>query len=525
MNEPLTVINEFDDIAILESNQSGVYDCSDAIFKCPMDFTGRSIKLYSFRNSIFEDVVHFDNIQFSDNNIQFQNTTFKNDVFFKNVRVAGNINFNNSEFLGIAYFDNFKVDLTSSFEGVNFKGLVVFDNSIFGQISNFSKSYFEKEVRFCNAKFLKEVNFSQSIFNNNLNFSKAQFNQEVLFEKTRFLGETDFSNVELKWHVKYALAEFSGITSFKNAKFLYASNFYGAVFNKETNFVNANFQRATFNKSKFQGSTYFDYAQFSDDALFDEIELTGDLQFKRVQFLNFTNFRIISNGTGILNFESSSFDKLLDLRQSHISNVILTNALFKGIVNFTDGQFNKMNLTGAVFKEVGLFKNCSIDQADRETFRIAKHELLKINNKIDALLYHKKEMMAYWEELCQSKWYQNRAEKFILIMNRISNGFGLNWWRGIVFTGLTALIFFIPYLLCLKNPYFQWGWESWSAFWEVTGQTVKYYVEFFYAAHKLDFMEQYEPRGIAYVLDMVGRVFITYGYYQTIQAFRKYGRW
>ena len=77
---------------------------------------------------------------------------------------------------------------------------------------------------------------------------------------------------------------------------------------------------------------------------------------------------------------------------------------------------------------------------------------------------------------------------------------------------MVALLFFIPYLLCLKNPYFDWGWESWPDFWEVLGKTTKYYIQFFYAGHKFNFMERYDPRGFAYILDMVGRIFITYGY-------------
>ncbi|MCD4665732.1 MAG: hypothetical protein K8R68_10730, partial [Bacteroidales bacterium] len=226
-----------------------------------------------------------------------------------------------------------------------------------------------------------------------------------------------------------------------------------------------------------------------------------------------------------IDFYLSTFRKNVEIIDSKINNSSFQSVLFEQPANFTGTCLTKTNFVGTAFKEFGLFKNCNIEIANRETFRIVKHELLKLNNKIDALIYHEKEMKAYWKELWVGAWHNNTSEKFILFMNRISNGFGLNWLRGIGFTFLTALIFFIPYLLCLKNPYFQLGWESWPVFWEVTGQTIKYYVQFLYAAYNFDFMEEYKPRGFAYVLDMVGRIFITYGYYQTIQAFRKYGRW
>ena len=259
--------------------------------------------------------------------------------------------------------------------------------------------------------------------------------------------------------------------------------------------------------------------------MFDEIKFSTTLQFNRTLFNENSYYRSIIIDTGKIYFNNSFFNQLVEFRKSVFQNSVFTNVLFKYTANFTNAKLRQTDFTGAIFKEIGLFKNCEIDISNRETFRIVKHELLKLNNKIDALTYHEKEMRAYSEELKLKNWRTSFTEKFILFMNRISNGFGLNWLRGIIYTIVAALIFFIPYLLCLKNPYFEWGWESWKAFWEVSGQTVKYYIEFFYAAHKFDFMDQYEPSGFAYVLDMVGRIFITYGYYQTVQAFRKYGRW
>jgi len=412
------------------------------------------------------------------------------------------------------------------FSGVTFKCEMDFSGWVFTK-AIFNRVLFKKNINLNKAQFSEDAYFTETQFPGMASFYKAQFSGNAYFDKAQFSGVAYFSEAQFSRVAYFIEAEFSGNAYFNKAEFSGSADFIEAQFLDEVYLGEAQFlENAYFIEAQFSGNAYFIKAQFSGSADFTEAQFSGNASFATAQFLGNTFFNNIEvKGKKMIRFYLTLFSKNVEFIDSKIIKSSFQSVLFEQPANFMGSDLTETDFVGSVFKEFGLFRNCNIEVANRETFRIVKHELLKLDNKIDALIYHKKEMRAYWKELWDGKWHKKIPEKFILFMNRISNGFGLNWIRGIGFTLITALIFFIPYLLCLKNPYYQWGWVDWQAFWEVSGQTVKYYVEFFYAAHKFDFMEQYQPKGFAYILDMVGRIFITYGYYQTIQAFRKYGRW
>jgi len=54
--------------------------------------------------------------------------------------------------------------------------------------------------------------------------------------------------------------------------------------------------------------------------------------------------------------------------------------------------------------------------------------------------------------------------------------------------------------------------------------TMMYFFKFFIITHDLDFMKGFKPNFLSYLIDSIGRIFIGYGIYQTVQAFRKYGK-
>ena len=142
--------------------------------------------------------------------------------------------------------------------------------------------------------------------------------------------------------------------------------------------------------------------------------------------------------------------------------------------------------------------------------------------------YHKREMKAYWRELFgykkkslpRKKWIIRKIrllkkisqlkipEKGILIFNRLSTNYGVNWLQGVIFTLVTAFIFYGAFLLLSNCP--DWSLET--------------YFRFLNPAHSYDFLQNFNPNDWAYLIDTIGRVLIGYGYYQTIQAFRKYKR-
>ena len=99
--------------------------------------------------------------------------------------------------------------------------------------------------------------------------------------------------------------------------------------------------------------------------------------------------------------------------------------------------------------------------------------------------------------------------------------FDSNWIQSISFTFWIAIFWYIIFLLFVNidtQLYWDWDWD-----WDNLGETVKYAMQFLNITewdYKLFDAKYYW----AYIPLLVGRIFVGLGVYQTIQAFRKYGR-
>lgn len=157
-----------------------------------------------------------------------------------------------------------------------------------------------------------------------------------------------------------------------------------------------------------------------------------------------------------------------------------------------------------------------------ETLRNLK---LNAHNQQDVISYVKfysLEMQAYQQQIETKKWYSE--DRMLLWLNRISNKHGLSWKRGVLFSFAVGALFFFPNLFLLENSYWEFGWNGWFDFWTVCSTTLKLFSQSLYAAHSFDYLNEFKPNGIALLIDFIGRIFLAYGYYQTIVAFRKFSR-
>ncbi len=76
--------------------------------------------------------------------------------------------------------------------------------------------------------------------------------------------------------------------------------------------------------------------------------------------------------------------------------------------------------------------------------------------------------------------------------------------------------FFYCSLLTIK------GFDYTNFDWEVCKSYFSYYFDFMNPTHKIDYLDAKSPGAWSYLWDFCGRVFVSYGIYQTVQAFRKY---
>ncbi|WP_180904154.1 hypothetical protein, partial [Flavobacterium chungangense] len=104
-------------------------------------------------------------------------------------------------------------------------------------------------------------------------------------------------------------------------------------------------------------------------------------------------------------------------------------------------------------------------------------------------------------------------DSILLLLNWLSNDNGRSWLRGILFTLIVGLFFFIVYLITIGI--------SFDLLYQYQD-----YVIFITSFPKLE-LEKYSCENNYWTVKLViwlSRIFISYGVYQTIVAFRKYGK-
>lgn len=118
----------------------------------------------------------------------------------------------------------------------------------------------------------------------------------------------------------------------------------------------------------------------------------------------------------------------------------------------------------------------------------------------------------------KERW-NNRTERFNLWLNRISNYHGNNWFRAMLVTlGVNSLLFMLYSLSIGNRP----GMDV-SKFFTLAA----YSLEFLNPLRKADFLKHDMPgecEGLSVFIDYLSRIIIAYFVYQTIAAFRKFGK-
>ncbi|MFW6046870.1 MAG: hypothetical protein ACOCP4_03675, partial [Candidatus Woesearchaeota archaeon] len=419
-----------------------------------------------------------------------------------------------------------------------------FFNVTFIDVVDFEAAIFRtKEICFRCSKFKKAVNFLDAQFDGKLDFRFCNISGDVLLNyENKFnrtlnkplniqLDETTFEQKVIFYNRHFDSSTFS------NTKFTALSDFFNTSFNKNV----------CFDKTDFLGTTVFAEAIFHKKAIFLYTQVSRNMILRNTQFLGGVNLALI-------------------------------NFIGEGYINTLEVKIHDVPSDGIVSENTYKYLSEKINiRHKRETFRILKHEALKQNNKIDALNFHGVEMQTHLIELQEIKrlvdkkqdslisrynninkplfnfrCFQLKTKKYlpvkcliilivfqkvilklklfkneersywnrmILKLNKLSNIFGLNPGRGILFTFLTTILFYSIFLifLTLECNCLEFNINN-------LGETFKYGAHFFNLS-KWD----YKPFNIntynwTLLVLVLGRIVIGFGIYQTVQAFRKYGR-
>lgn len=357
---------------------------------------------------------------------------------------------------------------------------------------DFSGVSFEKTALFVGCTFLRKVSFNKSNFKNGVLFSSSIFEENVIFGKI-FLGK----------NTAYIPVAFNNYINFYNVSFLKYADFNGIYFNGVTYFSEAKFFKgADFTNTCFKEDSYFDEILSNDTLNFSDADF-----IKKANFKNLTSFNLIFFNTtfrDIINFQNSSVKNELSFHQAIFFNYARFFIKKVKYLKFDD-SFYSLGFSFLCIAEENIE---NIELASQKTYCLLKNVANYTNNKRLKNLMFCREMSQQLALLKNNKCSLFDDDFIILTFNKISNNFGLSWKRGIIFTLVSSLIFFVLYSFSAQDL-------SIKSF--LTDKFFQNFLIFLYPG----FFEKNFSNSISILFYFIGKVFIFLGLYQTIQAFRK----
>jgi hypothetical protein len=335
---------------------------------------------------------------------------------------------------------------------------------------NITNKLFGSEVDLSNCIFKEGVILENCIFTKNVNFKDCDFIKDVSFDESKF-------NEKIRFHRTH----FRGNTSFNNTSFNKLVDFYWAIFYKT---------------QQFHLTDFLGYAIFSN------------VTFKhQVQFL----YNKSSNAT-FISFENTDFQQSFDISRSNFRCNIHTYGMKTNV--FPSELWLYENENTEIVETPQTIKNL---KHLRESYRRIKQEFRNIHNQIEALKFQNYEMRVYEKELWLDK-SNKKNDLIILTFNKYSNNFGKSWFTGLVFTLIITFIFYTLFLVSIEDRLII----------NLSSEGFGNYFRFFFQFLNITSWD-YKPFGVenyiwGYSILFIGRIFIGYGYFQTIQAFRKHSK-
>lgn len=220
----------------------------------------------------------------------------------------------------------------------------------------------------------------------------------------------------------------------------------------------------------------------------------NDIKFKKIQPIEKNQSLISIEGSTLTNvhFQDSDFSKF--------KHLLVKNSSLDGLKSDYIIWFKR------IIKED--------ETEDFLAYRQLKGAMRNQHDSISETYFRAKEQNAYLNSLKGSRRF---GERIMLFLNKISNNHGVSWTRGLLFTTIISIFCFLLYLFSINID----NKITFHSPMDYLG----YFSQFFIITHNFDFMSSVASiNGLSYFIDVIGRILIGYGIYQTVQAFRKYGK-
>lgn len=473
---------------------------SDSIFEKRIIFNGGDYNQVWFTNCRFKEEFRLNNGNFKswlwltgcdfDEDVKIYNGTYES------FHYSGSSLKNKLSIKG-GFFNHVNLYTTDVSSGIEIDGLFILIN----YLSINAKGFQSIEIRKCNINILKlhGVISSGSLFLiENINI------YNIVFEKNINLGNIYLSNITVKKYLTQYLD--------KNISSIFDLPLNLVKDEKED--IERNIKRYQVEKISDYVNNYFvsnnDFLKRNRDIIYNSIFYSDGNVYKN-SFVNVdqSEFKIIDSVLGktlIKNLDFKLFDKLL-FHSSDLSSISLINAFF---------PTRKGSVSSLLDKD--LYKN--LYHLYNDLYSVSS----KQNNLKDKIEYYK----ASQENLLLSskgeKWSFKKWSSVISIsVSKLYSDFGQNWIQSLTIT--VFIIGPIFYGLVL--------WSSTDLMVDISKDGVEYfyhnllqyYPQFLNPTHKLTYFDNLFGLGKwTSLIDIISRVFIGIGIFETIRSFRKYVR-
>lgn len=395
---------------------------------------------------------------------------------------------------------------------------------------NGDKKITKPEIRFLNCHFSSSLNFTSAVIGE-LTFGSCTYENKRLGIYNCDIDELDITNFKFIGSEFFLSKSTIKHTDIENLIILDGIlKIWNCDFEDFFSIANSQFKHIDFNHSKF--NKYFDFitnktSEKKSSQLFRSCEFGKSSFFKNsfpekvdfieCNFLNSVNFSNLKIITSNLIFLSCIFEKHVHFNDTSLYKLVFESTKFNDILSFQSGVVNILEIDKTIFEKTAAFdelKILDVKKCTRKTIRNIKLQLQKAENKIDYNRFRAYELSAYYTELKWFNWKDSK-DKFILAATWLSTGFEHSWRRALVFTIISGLL-----------------WYSGLYFLEYHGSYNPEKInDFFTGAFRFflitDFYSPFEERkyltdAISWLPFVIGKIFIAFGIYEMIQAFRKF---
>lgn len=535
----------------------------------------------SFSNCVFKSKVHLKN--FVTNRVSFTNCEFYNELYLEEIKaktiILGGCEFDKRVILLNNSINTLSIDECESKGGIFINGeynellvnstkadlINILDVNSSSNLKNSSIEFFGKsEVKKLN--FECESVFSKIIFKQTGTYDsisfEGEYNNQILFEgkincENLFFSSSLINNrIDIKKgffkYLSFSRSSFNGLiwihdleNSEKNGKNIEInrltlhSNLFredvsiGNVKIKDLNLSNNSFEKLfTFNTYNENVSALEEIWLSFDGVNQGSVLIQGIKCYLSLEGINF----------GSVIFRNITFSELLINDYQNKGSISFFNTLPEGwftIQDSTTGNMEFLNSNVNLFDEI-VIANSNIESIhfnhylkniksyssnskvgygikdkskNRNNLRSVYNQLKQVARKrgnVDELTKYK--ALEYKQLLLDKKL---NLDKLLLILNWISNDNNRSWFRGVLFTLTTGLIFFSAYLYTLEVKIDFKEKLFWTDYILFISSFPKFSIEKY---------SQYNSIWSVSLVIWLSRIFISYGIYQTIAAFRKFGK-